>query len=560
MKAMPAIIVILPGPLEINMIRNYTKIFIIFLILIYTLSSPTQNTQTKSFHIKYISAQNVYLDAGKTAGLNIGDRFLIKKDGQTIAEIEVIYLSDHSASCSIVSSSGTVKPGDKAILQKEQQVIEKAQPIPVIIDTTQGIQEAKISETPSFSRRKRSPFSGTISLQYYYWKDLKETQLDFSQPTLRFSLRGKQLWGKDYNLRIRARLRHNQRARSLHSNAPEQEWRNRVYEVSFSYDNINAPLNYKVGSISLNRFSGVGYIDGLLLQYNASQKFRLGLFGGSKPQWQYGTLQTSIQKYGAYLNYANGNYSKGRFESTLAVAGEYHGSTVSREFVYFQNSFNLFQRWTVFQSAEIDLNRSWRKDVTGENTSLTNLFVSAQWRIVQSLIMGVMYDNRQNFLTYETRTLADSLFDEALRQGIRGTVTLILPHNYRIFGNFGIRKRESDVETTKSFAGGISKVNFLIPNLRVYFNVSGFSNFYTDGLNYSMMAGRYMGNRLSIDLSFGGNQYSIKTDNTNRVNQWIRINLVSDLLYRMFLSGNYEYGWGDDILGHRFLFEIGYRL
>jgi hypothetical protein len=542
------------------MIRNCTIIIVILLIFICTLTSPAQNTQIKSFQIKYLSAQNVYLDAGKIAGLKIGDRLLVKRDGKTIAEIEVKYLSDHSASCQIVSSNGVVKSGDKAILQERQQVIEKVQPIPVVIDTTQDIKETKISTTAPSSRRRRSPFSGTVSLQYYYWKDLQETQLDFSQPTLRVSLRGKQLWGKDYNIRIRARLRHNQRARSLHSNAPEQEWRNRIFEVSFSYDNINAPLNYKLGRIISNKFSGVGYIDGLLLQYNALPKFRFGLFGGSQPQWQYGTLQTSLQKYGAYFNYSTGNYSKGRFESTLAAAGEYHGNTVSREFIYFQNNFNLYQRWTVFQSAEVDINRSWRKDITGENTSLTNLFVSAQWRIIQSVIIGAMYDNRQNYLTYQTRTLADSLFDEALRQGVRGTLTLIFPHNYRLFGNFGIRKRVTDVETTKSFSGGLSKVNFLIPNLRIYINASGFSNFFTDGINYSILAGRYMGNRLNIDLALGGNQYSLKADNTNRFNQWIRINLLSDLIYRVFLSGNYEYGWGDDIHGHRFLFEIGYRL
>jgi hypothetical protein len=171
-----------------------------------------------------------------------------------------------------------------------------------------------------------------------------------------------------------------------------------------------------------------------------------------------------------------------------------------------------------------------------------------------------MYDNRQNYLTYQTRTIADSLFDDALRQGIRGTLTLILPDNYRLFGNFGIRKRETDVETTKSFSGGLSKVNFLIPNLRIYLNMAGFSNFYTDGFNYSIMVGKYLGHRLHVDFALGGNQYNLKADATDRRNQWVRINVLSDLVYRLFLSGHYEYDWGDDVNGHRILFEIGYRL
>jgi len=532
----------------------------VLLTIIYLNLLPAQNTQSQVYQVKYISAENVYLDAGKLQGLNVGDRLLIKRDGQTVAEIEVKYASDHSASCSIINSTLSIKAGDRAFIHKSTAEPDTILVSPVIKGSQSEIQKDTKPTTPPSSRRKRSPFSGTVSLQYYYWKDLYETQLDFSQPTLRLSLRGRQLWGKDYNLRIRARLRHNQRARSLNTNAPEQEWRNRVYEISFSYDNTNAPVNYQIGRIISNKFSGVGYIDGVLLQFNASTNFHIGIFGGSQPQWQYSSFQTSIQKYGAYLNYVSGDYSGGRFESTLAAAGEYHGSTVSREFIYFQNSFYLSRKWTVFQSAEVDLNRSWRKDIAGESVSLTNLFVSAQWNILSNLMVGAMYDNRQNYLTYETRSLADSLFDEALRQGLRGTVTLILPQNYRLFGNFGIRKRETDTETTKSYAAGLSKINFLIPNMRLNLNAAGFSNFFTNGLNYSLIVGKYFGNRFNLDMAYGGYLYSLKADNSNRTNRWVRINLLTDLIKKIFLSGQYEYDWGDDMKGHRVLVEIGYRL
>ncbi|UCF64185.1 MAG: hypothetical protein JSW33_16755 [bacterium] len=537
------------------------QIFVYIILIIFFINLLTaQNNQSKVYQVKYISAENVYLDAGKLQGLNVGDRLLIKRNGQTVAEIEVKYVSDHSASCSITNLTLSIQAGDKAYMHKSNAKPDTVSVTTGIKGNQPDIQKDIKPITPPSSGRKRSPFSGTFSLQYYYWKDLYETQLDFSQPTLRLSLRGRRLWGKDFNLRIRARLRHNQRARSLNSNAPEQEWRNRIYEISFSYDNINAPINYQMGRIISNKFSGVGYIDGLLLQYNASTKFHAGIFGGSQPQWQYSSFQTSIQKYGAYLNYVSGDYSGGRFESTLAAAGEYHGSTVSREFIYFQNSFYLSQKWTIFQSAEMDLNRSWRKEVAGEDVSLTNLFVSAQWNILKNLMVGAMYDNRQNYLTYETRSLADSLFDEALRQGFRGNVTVILPQNYRLFGNFGIRKRDTDTETTKSYAAGLSKVNFLMPNFRLYINAAGFSNFFTNGINYSFIVGKYFGNRINIDLAYGGYRYSLKADDSQRINQWARINFLSDIIGKFFLSGQYEYDWGDDMKGHRVLAEIGYRL
>jgi hypothetical protein len=519
-------------------------------------SNAQGNTDIK---VKYISAENIYLDAGSVSGLSIGDTLKVTRNEITIAKIRVNFVSEYSASCQIISTMADIKPGDFVILISEKEQSSQTLAVPVVPDSVQEKSEIESPISSRTRRRTRSPFSGIISLQYYSWNDLYETELNFTQPTLRISLRGRQLWGKAYNLRIRARLRHNQRSRPLNSNAPEREWRNRIYEVSFSYDDANAAFNYQMGRIISNKFSGIGYIDGLLLQYKMAPKIRAGLFGGAQPQWQYGNFQSSIQKYGGYINYLTGDFNTNRFESTLALAGEYHGSTVSREFIYFQNNLYLLKTWTIFQSAEVDINRDWREEISGEKIALTNLYVSAQWNLTRRLIIGLMYDNRKNYLTYETRTYVEDLFDEALRQGFRGSINLILPQNYRIFANAGIRKRESDVETTKSIAGGLSKVNFLIPNLRVFINAAGFSNFYTDGFNYSLLIGRYIGNQINLDLGYGGYQYSLKADNKNRTNQWVRLNAMGDLIANFFWYGQYEYNWGVDLKGHRILLEIGYR-
>ena len=534
---------------------------ILFLLIMFlsvtTHFGQTGSNTTKIYKVKYISAQNVYLDAGKAAGLNIGDRLKVQRKGQDIAEIEVVYLSENSASCKIISSSQSVEAGDQVLLV--QSAVQSAQPLTAPPDSSRAAVAVTPASQPQQIKRHRSPFSGSLGFQYYYWNDQKGTNLDFSQPTLRFNLRGQRLWGKDYNLRIRARLRYNQRSVELNSQAPKEEWRNRVFEVAFSYDNADAPVNFRAGRIISNQFSGVGYIDGLLLQYNNSRKFHIGAFGGTQPQWQYSDFQTSIQKYGGYLSATLGNMSSGKFESSLAAVGEYHGSTVSREFIYLQNSFYQTNRWSFYQNAEIDLNRDWRKDIAGEDISLTSFFLSGQWNATSRIIIGAMYDNRKNYLTYETRSLADSLFDEAMRQGLRGTVSFLLPQDYRIFGNFGIRKRETDTESTISYAGGLGKTNFIIPYSRITLNGSGFSNFYTRGLNYSVLWGYFFWNRVNTDIGFGGYQYNLKADSSKRTNQWIRGTVFAPLAYRLYFSGQYEYQWGDDLTGHRILGEIGVR-
>lgn len=545
---------------------------ILSILLIFTGSFwVNQYAQEKQeyFRIKYLSAENVYLDAGKLAGLKGGDQLTVKRQNKTIARIRIIYVSDYSASAVILESKGSIEVGDLAFVDKTKKV-EPAEEEQTVTDTTAAV---KIVPPPREKLKRtyhRSPFSGTISAQYYYWKDLNATKLNFSQPTLRFSLRGKQLWGKEYYLRVRARLRHNQRARQLNSNAPESQWRNRIFEVSFSYENEASLFNYQIGRIISNKFSGVGYIDGLLVQYNTGSLLRFGVFAGTQPEWQYADFQTSIQKYGAYGHILHGDYSSGRFESTLALTGEYHGKTVSREFIYLQNSYYQANKWSIYQSAELDINRGWRKDISGGSNlftnfnigdlSLTNFYISGQWNFSRWLMVGAMYDNRKNYLTYETRSLADSLFSDIRRQGVRGNVTLILPKNYRLYGNFGIRKRKTDVESTYSYGGGLSQTDFLFPRTRLFLNAAGFTNFFTNGITYSAMLGRYLINRVNFDLGFGGYRYSLKASQDYRNNQWVRVNTLTDFLRRLYLSGQYEYDWGDDVNGHRLLLELGYRL
>ncbi|MCB0295568.1 MAG: hypothetical protein KDG51_10115, partial [Calditrichaeota bacterium] len=82
---------------------------------------------------------------------------------------------------------------------------------------------------------------------------------------------------------------------------------------------------------------------------------------------------------------------------------------------------------------------------------LSNLFISGRYQVSQPLTLGLTFDNRQNYWTYEIQSLADSLFDDALRTGLRANLSLRLPGNTNLFANGGFRKRESDKEATYSY-------------------------------------------------------------------------------------------------------------
>ncbi len=536
-----------------NRIIKDLTIFIV-VVMIGLLSGQTLRT---TFKINYISANNVYVDGGTSDSLAVGDQLTVKRGNRLAGKIEVTYIAEHSASCKIISSSLEMKAGDVATVVKRSQRAVSKQSKPA------GEPEKQPGEILSPKKpadnRSATRVDGNLSAMYYYFDDQTASNFDFKQPTFRFNLRARRLFGREYNLRIRTRARYDQRTRRYSSYVPRDQWRNRIYELSFSYDDDNAAFNYSLGRIISNRFSGVGYIDGALVQYNLSANYHFGIFGGTQPEWQYADFQTSIQKYGAYFNYTRGDYTGSRFESTTALAGEYHGSTVSREFLYFQNSIYGSQRWNVYQSAELDINRTWRKERAGNSISLTNLYLSGQYRITDWLTSGLSFDNRKNYQTYETRSIADSLFDDALRYGLRANLSVRFAGDYRLFINGGARKRKSDTRYTFSYAAGLNKMNFLARSVFLQFNGAGFSSFYTNGFSGNLRLGKYFSSGNSASIGYGNYIYTLSATSSTRTNQWIQSTFMFYIFNNIFLSGQYEYDWGSDVKGQRILGEIGYR-
>lgn len=548
MKAMLVIPVTHPEAEAINMRHRLMFVFFFLLCTSFTLFAGTVQIR-----VKYVSADHIYLDKGSEDGIRVGDRVIIARKGKKIATVKVVYTAAHSSNCSIISIQGKVKAGDRAAVVNgvHKKAVKKEK---------KKTRRARSFKKSRFAKRKtRSRISGYLSAQWYQFIDKGSNHFNFQQPTIRFKLYARNFWGGHYNLRIKMRSRHNQRVRSFGADIPQSEWRNRLYEASFSYDNPKAVVNYRFGRIISNAFSGVGYIDGALVQHNVARVFNWGIFAGTQPEWQYSSFQTSLQKYGAFARYEKGDYQTGRFASTLALAGEYHGGTVSRDFLYLQNSYNSGDKWDIYQSLEMDVNTGWRKQKTGQTVSLTGLYVNGRYHISKNMSAGLSYDNRKNYYTYELRTLADSLFDDAFRQGLRFSYNYRFAKNYRMYLNGGVRNRSANNDYTYSYMAGLTVTNLFHSRITAMGRFSGFVNFFTQGYNPYISFSKYFWGGHLVRLGYGGYFYTLNATGTSHINQRANLDMQFELPLRMYLSTNYEYDWGDDTKGHRIFSELGFR-
>jgi hypothetical protein len=536
--------------------RNFPEKLQVLLLLIFILVAGLfSQDKTIIAEIKYISAELVYLNSGSSAGIAVGDTLDILHKSKRIGQVVVANVSEAAASCRIIRSTQPPAIGDLVQISKslfQQTVTEE--------------NRTRVADSTVSKKKDREPktgatrISGNVGIQWYQFLDQSDYHLNFQQPTFRIYFKARQLWNKPYNLFIRMRSRYNRRENTFKNDIAQKEWRNRVYEFCFSYDNPEAQLNYRIGRLISSTYSGVGYIDGLQLQHNINRKLRWGVFAGAQPQWQYADIRTDIQKCGLFTNYISGEYSGSRLENTLAIVGEYHGSTVSREFMYLQNSYYSGNRWNIFQSAEIDLNRGWRKDKSGQTLSLTGFYISGYYAISSRFSLSMNYDNRKNYFTYELRSIADSLFDAAFRQGLRAAFNMHAFKNTRVSLNFGMRDRENDSQYSYSYGLNLIHNNLLLKGLTLNMRLSGFHNLYTIGYNPSLLLSKYFRGGHSITTGYGNYFYTLDRANTNRINHWARMSSQLELPLRMYLSGQYEYNWGDDRMGHLILAELGYRL
>jgi hypothetical protein len=505
--------------------------------------------------VTYISSENIYLDGGKDAGINVGDTLALWHDRQKIAEVQVIYSAEHTASAKILTIIKNPQIGDQAELRKSMARSTLVQPPAPV---TQPHPPATLTAEPPAASAVR--ISGSIGLQLYQFWDRSGFKHDFSQPVLRLNFKAQNLWNRAYNLRFHLRSNYNRKAQNYSSIPGQREWRNRIYEMSFSYDNPRAPVNFRAGRIISNTFSGVGYIDGALLQYNFADSYHLGIFAGTQPQWQYSDFQIVRQKYGLYTNYRKGESVAGsRLEATLALVGEYHYQTISREYVYLQSSYAPGQYFSFYQNAEIEVNRYWRQEKTGKSIDVSSLLLSGNFYITGNLSSSLSYDHYHNYYTYELRSMADSLFDSAARQGLRSTIYWRIIPNLRFTASAGFRWRENDSGSTYSWSGQLTNSNLVFRGSMISARLAGYSNLYTRGYNPSLLVGQNFNRGHSVNVEYGHYFYNLDINGTYHVNHWLRSTLQFVLPWHLYLYGQYEYDWGTDRQGQIFSAELGYH-
>jgi hypothetical protein len=531
-----------------------------------------------SYRVKYRSATTVYLEAGRAEGLAVGDRLGVMSGETAVAELEIVYAAEHSASCRVLSETRAVRAGDLAVVTRRGPREEAPAPAespttPKLAAPTPAPKPAPEAPKPPWARVR-----GGVSLGYYQAWDNSVSDLGFRQTTGRADLTLSEIGGQPLTFNLRLRGRRDVRARTVSFRTPQTEGADRLYELSLRYEPRSDRYSFEAGRVGVSSFVGIGYLDGFIGRLRVAPSLVVGGFAGKRAEPEGFGFEGSGSKYGALVQIAPAQRWAASYDVLLAAVRELEGNETSREYVSLEVRLRSRRAW-LSQHAELDLYRGWRKELTGKSSQLSNVTLSGNLRVSPSSTLFLSYDGLRNYRSYWNKDVPEAIFDDLLRQGLRAGLNVSGRSGLALSANVGMRLREQDplrpeiaMANAYSVGLGMGHSRLLGGGLSLAADAAGFRNEYTEGVLLTARAGTILRKRHFLDLAYGLSLQQIGAGSSAfpplpgsappddlRSNQWLRLTARSEIRRRLQVIADLEYDVGDDLKGPRAFVELGYR-
>lgn len=526
-------------------------------------SAPLAAEDARPFAVSYLSSSAVYLDGGRADGLAVGARLRVERSGEAIAELEVEYVAEHSASCRVVSQRAAPQPGDRVVLVSLPEGAEPVAPEPAEPEPAPRVATPVLSPAepePDAGRVLRFRSSGSASFGFRSFGD--DLGPSSEETTGRVSLRLRNLGGRPLDLRLRARSREITRD-GYGPSVAETQSSDRLYELSLAWVPPDGRFHLHLGRLGYGPYPAVGNLDGLLGEVRLGRRFWFGAFGGSRPELADLGFETGGEKYGAFVRFDHERAGGPGFAELFlgGIVENDDDGEVSREYAAVEGRFGGGSRWWLSARTEIDLNRDWREEIAGRSSQVTLASFAGSFRLSPTLRARLSYNQRRPLLTAETRPRPEEVFTDYLREGGRAALEWRTKAGWS--GSLGVGSERADNldDATDSVYASVYKTRLFGSRFAAGADASSYSGGSAEGWVASLR-GRYaFAAGHDVGLTLGASSTDIGADALlpTRDNQWVRLSGTVELPGNLWLYGEYELMTGDDLEGDRAVLEVGYR-
>jgi hypothetical protein len=574
-----------------NRLRRLALIPVLFLGVFFATPRRAQSAQTQPatpqakniFHIKYVTEETVYLDAGRNAGLqqgmllhlvhadpNGGTTEAVRFQGQEpIADVRIFSVADSSSAAEIIKSREVLVAGDVAYLDVESVHLREAQSdamdsenYPVVVTFSYGdpldeeIRATTVS--PQTAARIENQMRGRIG-----WDlgTLSEPG-GFSSRQVGLLLQAdmSRLGGTYWSFTgyWRGRL-NSQSAGSGRGVAPVtiNDLINRTYHLGLFYQNPDSLITLGVGRLYLPWASSLSTIDGGYIGRRLTQTVTVGAFGGSTPDptsWSYSPNQHIA---GTFLNYERGDFQHQRISSTMGLATTSIGWHVAREFAFFENTLSLGRSFSVYNSLQAD---NGRNVVVGTSykTGITQSFTSVRYQPITLLSFNLNHNYLRNLPTFDPALISTGLVDQYLFQGLNGGVRLEFPYHIAVSTDIGRSKNNTDTSSSWNQMYGLNFGDIRGSGVQLDLRYTKFDSSFGRGTYEYVALSKNLSERLHVQVQ-GGTQHLLSSYSANSSSRFVTGTADWTIGSRYFMEGLYTWNTGTSLNYRQMNLTFGYR-
>lgn len=445
------------------------KRILIYACIYVVCGAASSFAQLRSFSIRYINNDVVYLQGGTAAGLKEGMHLTVKRPGAgesallapSVAEIVVISVASTSAACEIERAEVSIQVGDQAFislqdLEGQTSISSETQTFAQIIEFTgdDPLEEELRENVPHPPLREENHLSGRVGFEQDSIFDRSGAGLHSHQQGVVFRFDYTRIGNSHWSLGgyWRARINSTKRPR-------EQESINdvlqRVYHFGLRYDNPQSRYVVGVGRVLVPWASSLSTLDGGYFGAKVGNSATVGFFGGTTPDptaWNY---DPGRQLVGAFVNLDRGSLEKTRYTITTGVAVSRLNWKPERQFMFVETGLLMGSRVSFHHNIEID-HQSADRFASTSPVAVTRSFATVRVQPIPRISLDLSHNYFRVLPTFDERLIVTQTLDNLLYRGFNGGVRVELSHGMAIYGSGGQSSRTGDQNGSWNGMGGLS--------------------------------------------------------------------------------------------------------
>ena len=507
--------------------------------------------------VTYISSSVVYINAGREAGLTVGDTMDVFRHSQPLGMLSITAISKKSSAAQAMDSTKEIAVGDSVISRKT-----------VIIALPRAAQDTKKETTQtaaaSLSRfvlmetnsRDENIVSGRAAVQYVS-VIADDPRFNLSQPAPMLRLDVRNLYGTGLVFSMYGRSYYD--LTNLYQRYGESSrLKTRMYEFVLQYDLPGENFGYGVGRMTSRFVAGMGMFDGGHM-YVRSGDFTGGVLFGANNTDMSLNINGDNTKSALFINYHSGKDFLQYYDGTVAYIRQMVTSKLDREFFYLQNNLSLGSELSLYESTELDLN-DINNGVRKFGPKLSNTFISVNYYPSSWLNANVGYDGTRSVYLFETmKSFSDTLFDKNMMQGFRANATVRLPYTISLTGGVTYRTKKGDLRDARTLSGTIRTSNILESDVGMGVRYADIIGVYSNGKNITLDIDRTFSYILTAALRYDYYEYTILSQKQSYYTHTMSANINYRISRMFYTSISTDYVIDKTMNSIRLFAEIGIR-